>query len=438
MKKAMIAGFFMFFLCLAKVGAQIPEMNVRNPEAVFNPNIQSIKFFKNGEQVAFPVMRLGNLEQMELHFDDLQNRAQNYFYTFILCNSDWSRTNLSQMDYIRGFAQNRINRFRASSATFTRFFHYTANLPDRNCVPSRSGNYILLVFLNGDTSQAMFTRRFMVVQDRVSLATEVKQPFNQNFFRSHQKIVTRVDLRTLDVFNPAQQLRLVVMQNNRWDMVQHASVPTFIRGKVYEYNVEDNFIFEGGKEWRWLDLRSLRLQSDRVASVDYHDNSYDIYVRPDTVRSALRYIFYPDLNGRYFIANLENVNIWSMSDYANVHFTFLPDDPAVYQGKKIYLYGEFTSYRLLPQYAMEYNSNLNIFEKTLRLKNGFYSYIYVTQSQNNPDELPKMEFTEGNNWETENQYTILLYYRAFGGRADELVGYTEMNSLPFLNPGVRR
>jgi hypothetical protein len=278
----------------------------------------------------------------------------------------------------------------------------------------------------------------MVVQDRVSLASEVKQPFNQNFFRSHQKIVTRVDLRTLDVFNPAQQLRLVVMQNNRWDMVQHASVPTFIRGKVYEYNVEDNFIFEGGKEWRWLDLRSLRLQSDRVASVDYHDNSYDIYVRPDTVRSALRYIFYPDLNGRYFIANLENVNIWSMSDYANVHFTFLPDDPAVYQGKKIYLYGEFTSYRLLPQYAMEYNSNLNIFEKTLRLKNGFYSYIYVTQSQNNPNELPRMEFTEGNNWETENQYTILLYYRPFGGRADELVGYTEINSLPFLNPGVRR
>lgn len=135
----------------------------------------------------FPVVRLGNAEQFELHFDDLQNSPKNYFYTFILCNSDWTRTNLSQMDYVKGFTQNRINQYRASSATFTRYFHYSALLPDKNCMPSRSGNYLLLVFQNGDTSKPIFSRRFLVLDEKATVAAEARQPFNQQNFRSHQK-----------------------------------------------------------------------------------------------------------------------------------------------------------------------------------------------------------------------------------------------------------
>jgi hypothetical protein len=423
----------LFFALSNKVKAQTNP----TPEAVYSPTIQSIKLFKKGNQVVFPVVRLGNNEEFELHFDDLQNSPKNYFYTFILCNADWSRTNLSQMDYVRGFTQNRINQYRASSATFTRYFHYMAALPDKNCVPSRSGNYLLMVFQNGDTSKVIFTRRFLVVDEKATVAAEVRQPFNQNFFKSHQKIVTKVDIRSLDVYNPAQQLKVVVMQNYRWDMVQEGSNPTFIRGKIYEYSADDRFVFEAGKEWRWLDLRSFRLQSDRVASVDYKPSSYDVYVRPDTVRSSMRYIFFRDLNGRYFIDNIENVNPWWQSDYANVHFTFLPDDPNMFKNQRIYLYGELTNFELKKDFAMEWNENLNVFEKSLLLKNGFYSYIYVTQSINNPKELPRVMLTEGSNWEAENQYSVMVYYRPFGGRADELVGYTEFNSLNFLSPNIR-
>ncbi len=408
-----------------------------SPEAVYSSTIKSVKFFKKADQVVFPVMRLGNLEQLELHFDDIQNSPKNYFYTYILCNSDWSRTNLSQMDYVKGFTQNRINQYRASSATFTRYFHYTTLLPDRNCVPTRSGNYLLLVFMNGDTSNVVFTRRFLVVDEKATVAAEIRQPFNQNFFLSHQKVISRLDIRALDVYNPAQQLKVVVMQNHRWDMKQEASNPTFIRGKIYEYNAEDNFIFESGKEWRWLDLRSLRLQSDRIASVDYKPNSYDVYIRPDTVRSSLRYLYFRDLNGRYFIENIEQVNPWWQSDYATVHFTFLPKDPSLYKNQRVYLYGELTNYEMNKDFAMKWNENLQVYQHSLVLKNGYYSYIYVTQSINNPRELPKVMLTEGSNWEAENTYSIMVYYRPFGGRADELVGYTEVNSLTFLAPNSR-
>jgi hypothetical protein len=431
MKKLFTLGI-LFFSILSVKAQRNPT-----PEPVYSTTIQSIKLFNKGDQIAFPVFRLGNTEQFELHFDDLQTRPQNYFYTFILCNADWSRTGLSQMDYVRGFTQNRINEYRASSATFKRFFHYQAVLPSKNCQPTRSGNYQLLVFKNGDTSQVVFSRRFLVIDEKATISANITQPFNQRIFQSHQKVITKIDTKALDIFNPAQQLKVVIMQNYRWDMAQYGSNPTFIRGKIFEYSAEDNFVFEGGKEWRWLDLRSFRLQSDRVASVDYQPDSYDIFIRPDTVRSSLRYIFYSDLNGRYFIANIENVNPWWQSDYAKVHFTFIPGDPSLFEKQKIFLYGEMTNYEMNESFAMDWNSNLQVYEKSLLLKNGYYCYNYVTQSINNPKELPKLELTEGNNWETENQYSIMVYYRPFGGRADELIGYTELNSLNFLVPNRR-
>lgn len=36
--------------------------------------------------------------------------------------------------------------------------------------------------------------------------------------------------------------------------------------------------------------------------------------------------------------------------------------------------------------------------------------------------------TEGNYWETENEYIVLFYFRPLSGRHDELVGITRLNS----------
>ncbi|HEY0042747.1 MAG TPA: DUF5103 domain-containing protein, partial [Flavisolibacter sp.] len=37
--------------------------------------------------------------------------------------------------------------------------------------------------------------------------------------------------------------------------------------------------------------------------------------------------------------------------------------------------------------------------------------------------------TEGNNWSTENSYLVFVYFRPFGARADECIGYSSLNSI---------
>ena len=56
--------------------------------------------------------------------------------------------------------------------------------------------------------------------------------------------------------------------------------------------------------------------------------------------------------------------------------------------------------------------------------------MYVTIDRNDPKARPSFDETEGNLWETENEYMILVYYRELAGRADELIGFTKVSSLP--------
>ncbi|OYW78419.1 MAG: hypothetical protein B7Z27_07495 [Sphingobacteriia bacterium 32-37-4] len=98
-------------------------------------------------------------------------------------------------------------------------------------------------------------------------------------------------------------------------------------------------------------------------------------------------------------------------------------------GKQVYLMGELTGNQISDSSLMEFDERNGVYYKRLTLKQGYYSYTYVTKDKNNELLPADPALTEGNYWETENNYTILVYYRPFGGRHDELVGLRQISSL---------
>lgn len=402
-----------------------------NIELIKRKTIKTVKLFPVGDQLSYPIVPLNAMEQLELHFDDICTSSKNYYYTYQLCDANWNPLELSQFDYIKGFSQVRLTQPRFSSVGLTRYVHYSVKLPVANCMPSRSGNYLLKVFENGDTNNLIFTKRLLVLDNKVGLTANIVPPFSGMDFRSRQRVAITLNTNNLDIFNTNQQIKIVVLQNYRWDNAQSAEAPTFLRQKNMEYNQEGLFDFEAGKEWRWLDLRSFRLQSERVKTANYSDTGTDIFVTTDTARPSFRYQYYRDYNGLYFIDMYENYNPWWQSDYAKVHFTFIPPNHQPFNDKDLFLIGEISNYCLNDDYALEYNETKQVYEKTLFLKNGYYNYCYVTKSKNLNGE-PSFKETEGNAWDTENSYTILVYYKDFGGRSDQLVGAATINSLAIL------
>jgi len=402
------------------------------PDHVYKSNIKTVKLFKSGDMYSYPVIMLNSNEQLELHFDDMDADVKYYYYSFQLCNADWTPANIQLFDYIRGFISNRITNYRHSSLAQTRYTHYQAMLPERNGAPSKAGNYLLKVFLNDDTSKLVFTKRMLIVNTKATVSAQVLQPFNTNYFQTHQRVQVNVSTTQgqINAFSP-QDLKVVVLQNNIWNNASLLDRPTVFRGNFYEYSDEENTTFQSGKEWRWIDLRSLRLMSDRMTKIVDNDtsNRVDVYVKPDGERRQQLYIYYRDFNGIYTVENRDNSNALWQSDYAWVHFTYVPPGNRAYEGKSVYLFGELTNYLQDENSKMIFNEEKGVYERALYLKQGYYNYSYVTLTDKKQAGVQALyENTEGNYWGTENSYMVLVYFRNFGARADELIGFTKINS----------
>ena len=399
------------------------------PDHIYKPNISSVKLFRAADIYSYPIISLNSPDALELHFDDLDADNKNYYYTFQLCDADWTPVTLSAFDYISGFQSNRITTYRYSSLSLVRYTHYQAVVPDRNCRPTRSGNYLLKVFLNNDTSRLVFTKRMLVVENKATVAAQVLQPFNASVYMSHQKIHVSVTTQPIVNISTPQDIKLVILQNNVWPTANYIMRPNIYRGNYFEYTDEAQTSFPAGKEWRYVNLLSFRLLSDRMLRIDNKPTRTDIYVKPDADRTQQVYFYYRDMNGSFTIENSDGYNPYWQADYAYVHFNYFPPGNQPYEGRDVHLFGELTQFGIDDSTRMQFNIERGAYEKTLLLKQGFYNYSYVTVSDKNKNtDRPVFDNTEGNYWGTENSYMVLVYYRSFGSRADELIGYARLNS----------
>jgi hypothetical protein len=179
-----------------------------------------------------------------------------------------------------------------------------------------------------------------------------------------------------------------------------------------------------------VDIRNFRFESDRIKTVDRNTLPMNVYLFNDKQRTNIVYQPYQDYDGFQTIAASElPINAWYQGDYAFVHFSFITDDKLAIPGKDVYIAGQFTNYRYDDSTKLIYNPEKGIYEKTMLLKQGYYPYVYCTKDITDPSAPPEMAYTEGNYWETENTYTVLVYYTSLSYRRDELVGYTTINSM---------
>jgi hypothetical protein len=416
---------FKIFVAVVAFFASIQLSSAQLTDSVYTNYIGVAQLYQYGNQLSLPVLNLNTDDRVQLEFDDLENRFKNYYYSYVWCDYNWKPIDISPFMYMKGFTQNRITTYRFSSIAFTRYVHYQAILPEQNSYPTKSGNYILKVYLDGDTSKTVLTKRLLVVDTKAAVNATVNQLLGAQNFRTHQKVRFFVGLGDLDAFSAQQQIKVVVLQNNRWDNAQKDIAPTFVRGKVLDYTSENVSVFPGGKEFRWLDLRSFRLQSDRVKSANYGKTYTDIFLKPDEDRSSQRYTFYGDYNGQYMSVTYETINPFWQADYAKVHFYFKSPGGLPYEKAKLYLSSQFTDYELSDRYQLKYNETTGLYECAVFMKQGYYFYTYTLVHEDGsimPNQL------EGDYWETENNYTILVYYRSFTDRADQLIAVGRTNS----------
>ena len=397
-------------------------------DKILDANIQTVLVYPKGKPLALPVMRLNSQDELLFQFDDLTAQYQQYYFTIELMDIYWQPVALNPFDYIRGLTQNNIRDYTISSIAQQAYYHYSFNFPTTSCRPIKSGNYLMKVFRQGKLNELVFSKRFFVVEQEVPVTASIQEPFDAAISKSHQKIQVALDLKKVQLVQP-ELLHVAVLQNTRYNDMLVSNAPSFIRGNQMEYNADRDFVFPAGKEARWLDLQNLRFKTDRIAQIQQLGYISNIILKPDQSRASIPYFTFRDLNGQFIISNTEGIINESQNDYAKVLFTYRTNNGLPYQGQSLFLAGALTGNLLDANAAMQWNPLQGQYEKWLNLKQGYYSYNYILRSEKNPDPLNDFRWTEGDHWETENGYTIFVYYRAAGSRYDQIIGFSSLNSI---------
>ncbi len=394
-------------------------------ERIYKENIKTIQLFREGWRLSYPVIDLYSEVNLILKFDDLSEEIKNYNYRIVHCDSEWRPTGLNETEYLSGMIQDQIDDYNYSFNTYTSYVHYTLNLPNQNISFRLSGNYAIIVYEGFDETNVAFVKRFMVTEKIVKVDANVTRPILSAYRDIGHQVNFNINYGSFRLEDPYSDIRVVIMQNGRWDNVITDLKPLFDRNGtlVYDYQMEN--VFMAGKEYRWFDIKSLRYQSPYIKSVDFDVDNFYVTLFPDEDRSNKVYFFEEDINGKFYVEVQEESNNDTDAEYVFVDFEFPTGEPAV--TGDYYIMGELSNWQFTERNKMKYDFNSSSYKLRLRLKQGYYNYHIGFLEKGS--EQADLSYAEGNSYETENDYLIFVYHYGTTSRYERLIGYQIINSL---------
>lgn len=389
---------------------------------ILDRQLHTLQVVVNDDPLLPPIMNLGGGNHLEIGFDEFSHEYHRYIYKVEHCNADWSpSTEIFESDYMNGFNGEPIEDYEKSFNTTVLYTHYSLRIPNENISLKLSGNYKLTVYNDeGDEPVPVLTACFSLVEPGVGIGATVSTNTDIDFNKSHQQVDFSVNYGLVKVIDPHRELKNVIMQNRRWDNCVVNPKPNIQAANKIEFTHNRQLIFPAGNEYHKFEILDVHIPTLNVNRMEWFDPYYHATLYPN--QTARNYLYDEDQNGAFIIRNSDDEDVATTCDYVFTHFTLKsPQLP----GGEVYLNGEWTYNRFIPEYRMTYNRETQAYEATALLKQGYYNYNYLFvpdgETQGNSGR------TDGNFYETENEYIILVYHRPNGGRYDKLVGYRRMN-----------
>ena len=357
----------------------------------YKPEVKSLQAVVNQDWLSPAVMKLKGDDVLNIGFDELSHDYHRYVYRLERCEADWTTSEeLFESDWLEGFNNNVIDDYVRSINTTVPYTHYKLQIPNDRCRVKLSGNYRLHIAEDG-TDEDIATVEFMVTEQSMVLSMAVTTNTDIDLNETHQQVSFGLKYGQLLVTSPQDQIQTVVMQNAREDNWRRNVRPSDVSQNGLEWQHRRALIFDGGNEYRKFEILDPSHPTLGIEHVNWDGRNY--HAQPYISEPRLNYLFDKDANGAFYIRNSDNFENDFGSDYV------------------------WVDYRLKAPQLTDGHIVINL------QKLGYYSYQYLwVKDDGTTHPLP----SEGNFYETENRYQILIYYKGTGERTWRLTAYGQI------------
>ena len=423
---------FLALCCAAPLQAQYRTK-------ILDPQIRTLRVqYATADKVERPFLVLTDgvvdgqdyANTLEISFDEMSHDVHHYTYTLLHLDHDGRESHLSSGEYVHGFTTQDITDYEHSLNTQRSYTHYRFQFPNDDMQLTASGNYALKIYEDGDIEKVVAWVCFSVVEPIAGISATIRPNTDIELSGRYQQLDIEVNTSALTVNSP-DEIKVVVRQNGRLDNQVVLTQPTYMERNRFRYQNQKALIFEGGNEYRHMDVYSVYFAGTGIEQVRYDNRDYHALLFADELRGTgavyagdvvtdkcgTPYMHEYDVDGQYRVNAERTDDSDTEAEYMWVHWTLLRQEP--WFDGVIYVGGDLFLNQLGTANRMQYDNENRCYYLTALVKQGGYDYQYwfVPKGQN-----VTLQRTEGSHWQTENEYTVYVYYRPFGSRADRLVG----------------
>ena len=386
---------------------------------IYDQTIKSLQAVVNQDWLSPAVMRLHSDDVLNVSFDELSHDYHRYIYRVEHCEADWtSSTSLFESDWLEGFNNNPIDDYDRSVNTTMAYTHYKFQIPNDRMRLRLSGNYRIHIYDNEDDEREVVTVDFCITEQSMPLAMTITTNTDIDTNVSHQQVSLAVNYGVARVTDPANQLRVVVMQNGREDNWKVNPKPTILSGSGAEWQHSRELIFDAGNEYRKYEVLDVSHPTMGIDHIHWNGEGYEVYPFIDEPRP--HYLYDEDANGSFFIRNSDNWQIETTCEYVWVMYRMKCQE--LFAGKMI-IDGWWTTDDNRNTYEMTYDQGAGMYTAKVLQKQGYYSYQYLWQ---HPDGSVHTAPSEGSFYQTENRYQALVYYRGINDQTWRLTAFRQL------------
>lgn len=405
-------------LMVSAIPAMTAKAEEYNPTAIFDPMFRTLTVIRDGDIMLDPVLDLNGNHSLTISFDEITDDPSFLRCRLVHCNSDWRPSMLQENEYVTGFNYMDIDDYAFSNNTFIHYVNYKVTIPNDEMAPLTSGNYILQVFERDEPDTILLQVRFRVSEESVTIRGGASARTDKGLNEEWQQLNLTIDPGNMMIQNPYTDIIVEVEQNRRPDTRRVIDHPMRVQGSLIIYEHEPKLIFPASNEYRRFETVRTNYPGMNVDSTRYEGNMYHAWLTTDTSRAERNYLYDRTQRGRYKIDEYNSTDPDLGADYVLTHFTL--DFPEVYEGD-VYVDGDLFLNSYTDLNRMKYDREHGLYTLDVPLKQGSYNYQYVLRPRND-DRQTDTSLTEGNKFETVNEYNVTVWLRQPGMRAERLLG----------------